>query len=165
MRVGSPDELDTEPLRAAQEQGARILPLLLPGDHDPGSADSAPQARPLADPEGDVVDPAEGVPLLGVVEPEHLVPEQEERVVRAFPDDVHSQLLDKESLRLRAVADSNVNVVETQKTEFPGGRVAGHERPTPSPAICAGVPTGPGRGPGPPAEPAGTTVMALVSFD
>lgn len=77
-----------------------------------------------------MVEAAERLSILGVPQAEDLISEQQERVIRAFADHVHSELLDEEPLRLGPVADPDVDVVEPEETEFSGRGTARHARPT-----------------------------------
>jgi len=137
--IGSPDELDAEALGTAKVERTRVFPLLLSRDHDPGPAHPASQPGPLAHPQGDVVDSAQGLAVLRVPEPEDLVPEEEKGVVRPVPDHVHSELFDEESLGLRPVMDPDVHVIESQQTKFSWGRSVRHDASTTAPCYIRSV--------------------------
>jgi len=59
-----------------------------------------------------VIDARRGLALRGVPEPEHLIPEQKERVVHGLSDDLEAELLDEESFRLRSILHAQFDVVE-----------------------------------------------------
>ena len=75
-RVGSPDELDLDPIGAAEEEGPGVVALLLPRNDDAGARDAALEAGPFAHPEGDMVEAGGFLAFLGVVQAEDLVAEQ-----------------------------------------------------------------------------------------
>ena len=52
-----------------------------------------------------MVEAAERLSILGVPQAQDLISEQQERVIRAFADHVHAELLDEKPLRLGPVAE------------------------------------------------------------
>jgi hypothetical protein len=140
MRIRAPDELELEALRTSQEEGPRVVPFLFSRNGDPGACDPIAEPGPLAHTNRDVVDAGRCFALLRVVEPEDLVAEEQERVVRPFADDVHAELLDEESTRLVAVPNAYVDMVESDQSKVPWRRSGGHDRHSPTkPYILSGT--------------------------
>lgn len=126
MRIRSPDQLDPDPLGPPEVERTRVFSLLFSGDHDPGPSHAALQAGPFADTEREVIDAARPLILPDVPETEDLVAQEEERMVRALPDDVHPELFHKEPLRLRSVLYLEVDVVEPHQSELARGGLGRH---------------------------------------
>jgi len=120
-RVRTIDEFDGETLRPSEEQRAGVVALLLPQDDDARAPHAVAQPGPLRDPEREVIDAADRRVRRRVPEPQHLIPEEEEAVLRPLPDRFEAELVDEEPPGLLPVPNAEVDVVEPEDLDL-GGR-------------------------------------------
>lgn len=91
-----------------------------------------------------MIEPTGGLTVLGIAETQNLVPEEKERVIKAFSDHVHAQLFDEEPPGLCPVLDSNIDMVIPDEAEFSRSGAARHDRATTVPRYIRSVRPGAG---------------------
>lgn len=120
--VRTVDQLDIEPAGSLEEERAGVVAVLLSRDVRPARVE--PRADPLGalEAERDMVHPGELVAAFGVAEPEYLVAEEKEGVIRALAQDVGAERFDEEGGELRSIPDIEIDVVEAgDPRPFPPG--------------------------------------------